>query len=58
MNENTRDLAYQQYRSETDPVYRMKFLDILVGMLQEERAELEKYQNGISVPNTKKGAGR
>lgn len=58
MNEVTRDLCYQHYRSESDPAYRIKFLDILVGILNEERTELEKMQAGVSVPNTKKGAGR
>ena len=55
MEDYTRDLCYQHYCAEGDPFYRMKFLDILLGMLGEEKERLAKQIQGVSVPNTKRG---
>lgn len=55
---DTRDLCYQHYRNEIDPAHRIQFLDILVGILNAERAELERAVAGISVPATKRGGNK
>lgn len=55
---DTRDLCYQHYRNETDPAHRIQFLDILVGILNAERVELERAAAGISVPATKRGGNK
>lgn len=55
---DTRDLCYQHYRSETDPAHRIQFLDILVGILNAERAELERAMVGLSVPAAKRGGNK
>ena len=56
MNGATRDLCYQYYQVENDPGHRIQFLDILMGMLNAEREELERMQAGVSVPATKRGS--
>lgn len=49
INERVRDLAYQCYRTSTNPVHRYEFGKILITVLEEEQKSLLREIKGPEV---------